>query len=433
MIEVLHNGTKLNNLISVQLNRSISANCGKWKIETTDDSANPLRPNDDIIIKVDGKPKSIGYIVNVDINAGNDGLKIVASGCDILKDVIDSSVPDNVKVSQFKKAKGSIMKGDDFLGLCEKVITAINSDIKVIPLYNFPMFTAKLEKNQSAEVGQSAMDFLVSFAKEGNVYLNSDQNGGQNLILFRPNLYEFETKLLREKNGQNNNVIKSGMSLSIEDRFRVYKAKSSDFHNQNYNYDVETATTQDQSYIDFWQYKAEDTQERLKLRGKPTIFYKDLWQSKNIPSYRWGGYVDESIRSTRYMDFKSKESLTEAQCTLLAEAKGNIAKAKGIQYKVTVQGHSAVSTIGTEPWDFGSTVPVQDESLGLSGIMLITDVIFKYNLDSGSTTDLICSDTDAYQVEPDKSKLKYLTNQRMLTAVELKEQEKPSIAQDLLI
>jgi prophage tail gpP-like protein len=337
---------------SGSLTRSIDENTGLWSLtSSTQPNINfPIKVGDYVQILINDIVKSTGYVDEIQIKEDATSHTITAAGRDNIQDIIDSSIPDenNVKVNE-----GPI----SLKALCQRVLNALNSDIKVInEVPDIAEFT--MDDLQAAESGCKAMEFLTSFARKRQVYLNSDGQG--NLLIFRPLKQKATTKILHEKNGVANNVLSYELRVAQNEMYYKYACKSQD----NVGYDDNS---------DY----AEDGMSRAGIA------------------------IDNTIRKSRYLEFQAEETMKDNDCKKRAAEMANLKRARQNEYKCTIQGFA--QNDGTL-WDIGQQVSVKSDFAGVNGEMVIKEIKYNIDLSGGSLCNFNLVSIDAYQVIAEQPK-----------------------------
>ncbi len=193
-------------------------------------------------------------------------------------DIIDSSVPDNVK---------SIRNVSTFRNLCNQVISGLGLDIQVVDNVG-ARFNDKLK---AGEIGQSAADFLQEYARKVQVFLNSDGDGN---ILLRQPAGTLQTILLEGR--PNANIIEAKVDLDYSKRYNKYIVRS-------------TGT----------------------LAGR----------RRNAPLTAVGRAFDNEIRSTRTFEKIAESPMSSAECQKAAAEEANIRRTRSFRYTAKIAGYSA--------------------------------------------------------------------------------------------
>ena len=345
--EIRINGQPFSLWKTAKASRSIDLNSGAFQFTNPTglpETTSPVKAGDFAEILISGVRKVAGFVDDVsgsgDERKGNTN---TFSGRDATADLIDSSVPDDGKVSE-----GPI----SLKALCEKVIKSLNSLVKVIlEVDGLLDFTS--EDLQAAGSGESAMGFMVSFARKRQVYLVPDGNG--NLVIFRPDPSNKSTSpLLHKVNGLTNNVKSYSFRKSQQNRFNRYLCRSQD----NFGFSTEA------------DYSGEGTDRKSEV-------------------------VDNNIRASRYLEIQAEESMTDTECKERASEEANIRRVDGQAYSATVDG---VTQQDGTIWDFGQFVFVDDDFADMKGEFLIKAVEWSVDMNGGIKTTNTCAPPDAYQV-----------------------------------
>lgn len=343
MMEILVNGRRFELWETATLTRSIDTNIGAFRFtnsSTVPGKPYPVKVGDYIYIVVNGERRLTGYVDEISLSSDENSHIITVSGRDVLADLVDSSVPDSVKVNE-----GTIT----LKKLCENMLNALNMAPFVNEeIRNVLPFTA--EEIQAAQSGGNAMEFLLSFARKRQVYLVS--NNISDLVIYRPVNDQSSTPLTRIVGGLVNNVKSSMMRIANQTRFNKIICKSAD-------------------------------------NAAASFDYFGDGQDRN------GTAEDEEIRGSRFLEIQGEESMTDVECVNRAKEEVNLRRARSKEYVAVVAG--LAQNDGTV-WDYGQFVDVNDEYANVQGKMLIRTVQLNVDIRSGSRTTLTCSQPDAFQV-----------------------------------
>lgn len=354
-LEISINGTPFTRWESASVQRSIDANCGVFRFTNSSEAPvfdYPVKAGDFVEILVSSVRKIVGFVDEVIGLQDDNSHTITVSGRDVTADIIDSSIPDGAKVTE-----GPI----SLRALCEKMVSELGVELPIVQQFNdIAGFTS--EDLQAGGSGESAMGYLVSFARKRQVYLISDGNG--NLVIYRPDTSDKAgTPLLHQFNGARNNVMSYSFKRSLQDRFNRYLCRSQD----NFGFD-------------------------------------------SLADYSEGGVdrknevTDEQVRPGRYLEISAEESMTDEECKERAAEESNLRRALGTEYTATVCGFTEA---GGLLWDFGRFVDIIDDYAGMTGNFLIKSVEYSLDTRAGGRTVLTCVPPDAYQVQagpPTKSR-----------------------------
>ncbi len=327
---------------SVTVKRGIDQFCGEFSFISSDNQLEgyPIKVGDLVDISINGEIKVRGYVDEINSAFSKDTHDINVSGRDVIQDLIDSTLP-------IKAFNSTNLKN-----LCLEVIDALGVDIQVID-QTTGLSDFDFGETYDAETGQPCMEFLASFARKRNVFLNSNGNNG--LVMFQPQGIRATTPLLNLKESDPRNNIKSRVvKISHQGRFNKYAPKS------QYNFAV-----------------------------TPTEDYGSSGVNQT------GIAIDDEIRDTRYFEFQTEEFMSDEECQNRANEEANIRRAYGTSYTAVV---AEVSQTDGSLWDYGLIVSINDEPAGISGGFIIREVQYSKSKDGGSETTLVCSLPDAYKV-----------------------------------
>ena len=342
MMKILVNGRRFDLWETATLTRSIDTNIGAFRFtnsSTVPGKPYPVKVGDYIYIVVNDERRLTGYVDEISLSSDENSHTITVSGRDVLADLVDSSVPDSVKVNE-----GTI----SLKKLCENMLNALNMAPFVNEEIKTESFTA--EEIQAAQSGGNAMEFLLSFARKRQVYLVS--NNIRHLVIYRPIRTKSSTPLTRIVGGLVNNVKSSMMRIANQTRFNKIICKSADNAAVGFDYFGE----------------GED---------------------------RSGKAEDDEVRGSRFLEIQGEESMSDAECVNRAKEEVNLRRARSKEYVAVVAG--LAQSNGTV-WDYGQFVDVNDEYANIQGKMLIRTVQLNVDIRSGSRATLTCSQPDAFQV-----------------------------------
>ncbi len=339
--EIRVNGTRFTLWESVNVQTTLDKVCGQFQFQTSNKPKDyPVKPGDDVQILITGEPVMTGKVFEKRTSGSKDSNTVTIMGRDKTADILDSSLPDSAK---------NIEGQTTLKALCEKVISGLGADIKVIDKTGgIDPFTDK-ESEYGASVS-NALNFLEGFAKKRQVYLPTDADG--NLVLFKPDTSNKATsKLLHEENGDQNNVLTWQSFESHTQRYGKYVCRSQD----NFGYDDDA----------------------------------DIESGND----RKGESIDSEIRGSRYLELSAEESMPDAECKNRAKEENNLRRAKGLVYRCQVA--SAAQESG-ELWSAGQFITVRDDYADVSGVFIASAVTYSQNIAKGSITEISLSQPDAY-------------------------------------
>lgn len=198
----------------LDIRTSLDTFCKEARIITTESTNDDsfLKINDLVKIYIDNILKVTGYAEVITDAETNESHDLSYSIRDSVADIIDSSVPDNVK---------SLKNVTSFKQLCQLAISGLGLNIQVIDEIG-GVFGDIIK---AAEIGKNCNEFLQEYARKLQVFLNSDGSG--NILIRRPSGL-LTTKLLSVKGGFNNNILDSSVTIDYRKRFYKYVVRSGD-------------------------------------------------------------------------------------------------------------------------------------------------------------------------------------------------------------
>jgi prophage tail gpP-like protein len=331
------NGKTFDLFKQVDISRSLDDFSGEARILTTEPESgvSPIKINDLVTIYLDNVPVLSGYIETASDSESNSSHDISYRVRDKVSDIIDSTVPDNVK---------TLTGITRFSAICDLVVNGLglSGDIKVIDNINA---TFSSDDQKGAKVGQNCGEFLQGYARRVQVFMNTDGEG--NILLERP-CRQLQTRLVNETNGSNNNIIDSSLEYNYSKRYGKYIVRS------NGSSDDEDASNAD-------------------VKGEAT---------------------DSEIRTSRIFEKISDSPMSAEECRKAAIEEANIRRTRSFKYTCKVQGFSA----NGELWDAGRLVSVNDTRKNVIGQFVIKSVTYNYS-SSGEFCSMELTFPDAYAVQ----------------------------------
>lgn len=260
-----------------------------------------------IRITNNGRVEFIGYIEEIASSGSDTTASITISGRDLLSDIVDSSVPDSVKVS-------GVTTLDQ---MAKAIISALGANIKVINLAG----DLTLTEIQAASTGTKAFDYLQGFARKLGVYLIPDAQG--NLVIFKnTNLSRSSVQIVNAPDTALHNVKSWNKKIRTDNMYCLYHCKSQ----ENY-----TATLGD-----------------------------DYSAGSSIS----GSAADPISRPSRYLEITAEESMDADKCKSRAGEEANIRRARGTEYEATIAGIN-------NDIEISKAINVDDDAAGVSGVFIV--------------------------------------------------------------
>lgn len=308
-VEVRVNGQSYDLFKQVDISTSLDNFSNEARIITTEpvNDSSFLTINAFIEIYLDGIQKVAGYAEKITDSESNTGHDISYGIRDAVMDIIDSTVPDNVK---------TLKNVTTFKQLCELVVSGLGAnEISVIDDVGAQL----VGELKAASVGQNANDFLQGYARAAQVFLNTD--GKSNILIRRPQ-GTLQTILLQQVGGNNNNILNSDIDLDYSKRFGKYI-----------------------------------------VRSNPSVAADKKTDNLN----QAGVVIDGEIRASRVFEKIAETPMTAEQCKQAAAEEANVRRLRSFNYSCKVVGFSA----NGELWEDGRLVRVQDDKKGVKGIFVI--------------------------------------------------------------
>lgn len=343
IFEVRVNGSKFSLWESVSVSRSIDNLCGTFSISTSNKpSSYPVKLGDVIQILINNVIVLTGFVEQFSGSGDLQSDQITLSGRDLTADIVDSSLPE-----QAKNIEGAVT----LQNLCEAVIGGLGISIAIID-ESGGIAAFSEDDLQAGQSGGNAFQYLESFARKRQVYLQTSSEG--DLVIFRPGNERAASSLTHKLNEVNNNVKSWNVNLSSSQRFGTYVCRSQD--NVGFNFESD---------------------------------YSGDGNNRN------GEAVDQDIRATRYLELIAEETMTDKDCVQRAKEESNLRRAKSLEYTATVAG---AEQIDGSLWELGKLVKIDDEFANVRGIFLIKSIGYNHSL-AGTETQIVVAQPDAYNVK----------------------------------
>jgi len=342
------NGTDYVDFVSAAVSKNMETLTSAFSFVATasNDDFLPIREGDSIEVSADSSFKLLtGYVDSYAVRYNSTDHTIAVKGRSKLSDLVDSTV-------------GAIKEFDriSLQDLCGNVIDELGVDARV---KNLAGDIAVLEDIASAEVGQTAFAFLESFARKRQVLLNEDSSGDLNIIRASTDLSDNALKNIFGE--PDNNILSASREIDISKLFNAYIAQG-----QLNPIDLTDETTV------------------AELSGQ------------------FGTATDDEIRETRRYEFYSEETTDSFSLTDRAKWELGIRRARfGLVYKAVVQGH----TYNDAVWEVNKLYQIDDEMCNIYDQLLCNKILYNFNLETGSTTELSFTNKNAYTLQADLDKI----------------------------
>jgi prophage tail gpP-like protein len=372
LLELRVNGKTFNRFKSSGGVFSDDTFAGEFSITTSPAPNNDsfLKLGDFIEIFLDSIQKHSGYLETVSDSESKTGHDIKFVGRDSVSDLIDSSVPENVKSLEGVSSYAELVQ------LCIDGLS-LTDQIKVIDDVGAEF--GDRDKLKASSTGQTVGEFLQENARIVQVFLNTDGKG--NVLIRRPS-GKLKTTLQLVPGAINNNIKSSNLKIDWKERFYKYVIYS------NSSLASEDSTIDDMNNI--------------------------------------GEAFDNDIRKSRVFEKIADKPMTAGQCKKAAEEEANIRRGRSFNYDCDIAGFSA----NGELWEPGLLATVKDEERGVKGEFQISTVRWSWS-GSGEVVNIAVTYPDKGHVEPELSPAIEKTTQDSSAYIVKKDDTLSQIAVDL--
>ena len=345
LLSIYTNGKLYHNFTSYEFLDSLANASGEFAFKATNTVGQefPFSKGDACEIFIDNNKVMSGFLNMVGGTSDPETHEIRIAGRSKIQDVIDSSIKGNL---DFKNST-------DILTVFRKVftlngITGIN--VKLQDGLTIRRFSQK--ELISAKTGDNAFDFLASYCRIRQVLITSDENG--DIILTRAGSEKYETILLKEKEGEENNILRSDFEDNDSSRFNEYIVLSQS---------NPIAQKFDVNYV-----------------GK-----------QNSP------VVDSNIRTGRVLVVNTEITSDVQTNTDRAKWESNIRRTKGFQYNCRIRNYylDAKSKVLIKS---NRIIQVIDDTFGINSELLIKSCRY-IKSPEGTFTDINLVNKDAFTLE----------------------------------
>jgi prophage tail gpP-like protein len=338
MINIKLNGQTFELFKNVSITRNLDDLLGSCSLAVSQNDLSIIKAGDLIEVFVDDFQVFKGYTEKFSDRQTNDSHDITWTSRDIGADLVDSSVPDNVKM---------LYNVSSIKNLLQLTLTGLGLQIPITDNVNAVWKATNEDQFKAASVGEGAFNFVQDYARKSQVFMNVDGKG--NILISRPNEADkLKTMLINVQNG-NNNILTSDLDVDYTERFGKVILRSN----------VNVSASDQISY---------------NLGNKATS-------------------IDKEIRSTRFHEQTTDKLLSASELQKAADEENNIRRARGFKYSVTVAGFSS----NGELWNIGKFVNVKDTKKGVVGWFLIKNIRWDFS-EGGEITSMELTYPDAYKV-----------------------------------
>jgi prophage tail gpP-like protein len=340
-IVLLVKGKSLSGWQEVQVQKSIDSIAGSFSMAISDKYSGKMsnwdfRMGDACEIKVDNKQVIKGFIEDIDIDYDSETHSIMIGGRSILCDIVDCSFYDDA----------TTWKNTPLQTIIKQLISRYNIDVVIDPIVGsdayevVSKFTANPSDDNLELITKLCMHKAILPCAYGDGYLTLTRAGGNGVCTDNISL--------------GYNVLSGSISMSDKDRFSHYR-----------------------------------------VMGQGSSSEKKLIKVHTEPN---GTATDEVVSRNRYLVSISDGDVDTGECIKNAFWEARIRAGKSRQYRYEVQGWRQSDKKGGELWPINAKVKVRDEFLDIKDTLLISDLVFNFNLDSGTTTSLGLVHPDAYDL-----------------------------------
>lgn len=342
-LEIEVNGIPYTRAKSIEVGRYIKSVSGSFALGTSaaEQIQVPVKVGDAVKILADGTPVLTGYAEELSVANRPDSHDVFITGRDNTADFIDSTVKGSKEFTTPISLESLTRQVLDGLGLTNVFVGNAAGGLK-----NFTE-----SDSISAEIGQTAYDFIELQCRRQQVLLGGDGRG--NILLQRAGSQKSGINLVRKQGDNTTNILESALNKNNTQRFNSYLIQSQ----------------QNPSFLDF--------------------------SPKEIVSQSGQSATDSEIRTTRFLEIDSEEDMDSETSINRADFEANIRRANSFQYIAVVQGHS----FNGKTFKVNETIQVSDDFCDINATLLIDGLTFKYDLQSGSTTEISMTYKDAYTLQ----------------------------------
>lgn len=346
MIEFEINGTKYTDFISAAVNLSMASLANDFRfVSSSVNSFPPFKQGDEISAIVDGERMMTGYIDEISGTEAGGVYEITYSGRDKTGDLIDSQID----IIDDIRSDGLTLKT-----LIGKVLSHLGLSISVIDEYSPAAFNLA-EDFISPQPGESAIGFLLKYARKRQALLSTDGDG--NIVITQSSPTDPGDALQSAVGSNSNNVISQNWAIDSRKAFNRYVHRGQlDLRALNFGGETDIATAINQG--------AEVTYSPSRT-GRQRVIVED------------GGYSTAQLRS---------RALWSRQFGI----------AGALRYTCAVKGHQRPSD---GVWRENTLAQVVADAANINEKMLIESVTFTQGNEIPTITTLQLVDKRAYTTD----------------------------------
>lgn len=296
----------------------------------------PIAEGDACRVMIDELPFITGFVDQIEVNHSDNAHEIAVQGRSLIADLVDSSMNGDYEINGPIPLKTAL----------ENIISKAGvSGISVIDETDgVDGFTDG--ENLSGKIGSPVWEFMVTLAIKKQVLLTEDGQG--NVIMTRGDGETISDQLIKEPNGQGNNIKDSTCRRATRQRFNSYTVLSQD----------DSASLANLSLDDF---EGADTTDKE------------------------GTASDTSIRSSRFQCIMAEKASTPEECTQRAVWQSNYNRVRAFSYQCTVQGFA---TDNGQPFEPGMMPHIIDSYMQIDSDLIIDKVLMTYSETQGSNSKI---------------------------------------------
>lgn len=339
-------GRRYSNWTEVEVERALDQISGSFKFMAASDYKLPFPVPRGQAVKVFVNQTQVmtGYVDKISVSYDGSSHEITVEGRDKTADIVDSKVDHKIEF------KAPITLED----VAQETLSAIGAtDVKVI---NKVAGLAPFAKGElvSANIGQSAFEFIDQYAKKRQVVCTTDGKG--NLVFDRASTTSTKIKLNNVVGGSSNTIRSATAEYDDSERYNTYT-----FYSQ----------------------------------GNPAGDKTASESSKQLTT-RTATHTDSEVRSSRKYHEVAESSGKEEDLEKRAKWEGNIRKAKSFKYTAIVVGHSA--TDSGPAYEPNTLMYVNDDFSDVHLEMLAIKVKYSLSSHEGSLTTLELMTKEAFAI-----------------------------------
>ena len=342
IIKLIVNGREYTDIIQIEVEKDIDYISGSFSCVVANNfmSNFPIRVNDKVTVNIAGNDVIYGNVETLDDDIDTRSHSVTITGRDVTADLVRSEIYSNADYSF-----------TDLKSLIEAVMKDNGiTNIGVIDESNSEGNDFSEGESQVGETGQTIFDFISDYADKASKVLTSDGKG--NVVIYSNSGINKSVVLNNSYDNENRYIKNINYSIDFNDRYKRVIVKS----------------------------QAED----LSSGGEDiTAESIDDEVVRNITKVIISDTVSDKETAQRLADFEVNKRRSDS-----------------ISYSCTVPSFFNISRIFWEP---NLLVAIIDSNTGVNATMLLKGITYKYNLEEGSTSDLVFVSEDTYSLKTQAS------------------------------